>query len=160
MQSRPFINNIDTRRGSLYTQHVFKQNTQLQHEAPPFDDATAYTRHYELRDVPDTASDDPCTPTMYEAVFRRYGDLKETCMKFKLSIVREGRFFMIVNTAKQKLLQGYILTQSNPFCVFFKGPSTPETVQCPDAEQAETYVKSFYTIEDDDAEQDVDEKKK
>ena len=150
MQSRPFINNIDTRRGSLFTQHVFKQNTQLQHAAPPFDDVTAYTRHYESRDVPEQ------DPTMYEAVFNRFSDLKETCIKFKLSIVREGRFFMIVNTAKQKLLQGYILTQTNPFCVFFKGPSTPETVQCPDAEQAETYVKSFFTIEDDDSD---DEKK-
>ena len=156
MQSKPFIYAIDTRRACLFTQHVFKQNTHLQSPVPPFDDIREFSKHYELRNTTDADSYAPPEninePTMCEAVFKRFGDLKETCLKFDLSIVREGRFFMIVNTAKCRLLQGYIFPHTNPFCAFFKGPASPETVQCPDAAQAETYVKSFFTIEDEDDE--------
>jgi hypothetical protein len=156
MQSRPFIYTLDTRLGSLFTQHVFKQNTQLQHAVPPFDEIKEFTKHYELRSDVDSHAppENEDVPTMYESVFHRFGELKQTCMKLKLDIIREGRFFMIVNTPKCKLLQGYIFQQNNPFCTFFKGPSTPETVQCPDAEQAETYVKSFFTIEEEEEEED------
>ena len=157
MLSSPFINAFDTRRACLFTQHVFKQNTQLQSPVPPFDDIKEFTKHYELRSATDADAYSPLEnfdePTMYESVFKRFGDLKETCMKFDLSIVREGRFFMIINTAKCKLLQGYIFPHTTPFCTFFKGAAEQEeTVQCPDATQAETYVKSFFTIEEEDEE--------
>ena len=160
---RPFINNLDTRRGSLFTQHVFKQNTQLMHEPPPFNQTKEFTKHYRLREIPGDVDSyepphNPNTPTVSNELFKRFTDLKDTCTRCKLDMVHEGRFFMVVNTAKQRLLQGFIIPQSNPFCVFFRGKSMAETVQCPDATHAETYMKSFFSIIDEDEEAAIDTK--
>ena len=92
----------------------------------------------------------PNTPTVRDELTKRFTDLRETCIRCKLDIIREGRFFMVLNTAKQRLLQGFIIPQPSQFCVFFRGKSMAETVQCPDKIQAETYMKSFFSIIDED----------
>lgn len=153
---RPFINHIDTRRGCLFSQHVFKQNTQLSHTPPPFNQHKEFTKHYRLREIHteseqhEHAPNNTPHPSISESVFTQYSKLKETCSKCDLNIVRQGGFFMVVSTAKERLLQGFITPQVDKFCVFFKGPCLEETVQCPDAVQAETYVKSFFCIEEEE----------
>jgi len=89
-------------------------------------------------------------PSLSKVILDQYEKLRDSCSKFDLSVVRQGRFFMVINTAKQRLLQGFIIPQSNRFCVFFAGSDSDETVQCPSAAQAETYVKSFFSIEDEE----------
>jgi hypothetical protein len=152
---RPFINHIDTRRGCLFTQHVFKQDTQLQHPAPSLNQLKEFTKHYILREVvADVDSHEPVNqPQTSNIILEQYEKLRESCSKFDLNVVRQGRFFMVVNTAKQRLLQGFIIPQTNRFCVFFQGPSSDQTVQCPSATHAETYVKSFFSIEDDETDE-------
>ena len=153
---RPFINHIDTRRGCLFSQHVFKQNTQLAHTPPPFNQHNEFTKHYRLREVytdselHENNNPTPLHTSVSEAMYTQYSKLKETCSKCDLNIVTQGGFFMVVSTAKEKLLQGFITPQADKFCVFFKGPCLNETVQCPDDVQAETYVKSVFCIEEDE----------
>ena len=147
---RPFINHIDTRRGCLFSQHVFKQNTQLSHPPPPFDHYKEFTKHYRLREIYTDSSEPTPHPSISDAMSAQFSRLKEACSKCDLSIVRQGGFFMVVSTAKERLLQGFITPQANRFCVFFKGPCMEETVQCPDATHAETYVKSFFCIEEEE----------
>lgn len=153
---RPFINHIDTRRGCLFSQHVFKQNTQLAHTPPPFNHHSEFTKHYRLREdyteseLHDNHHPPRPQPSVSESMLTHYSKLKETCSNYDLNIVTQGKFFMVVSTAKERLLQGFITPQADKFCVFFRGPCLNETVQCPDAVQAETYVKSIFCIEEDE----------
>jgi hypothetical protein len=88
--------------------------------------------------------------TLGESVSQLYTELHDACSRCNLNVVRQGKFFMVINTAREKLLQGFLIPQTDRFCVFFQSSSMTETVQCADVFQAERYVKSFFSIDDDD----------
>lgn len=78
--------------------------------------------------------------------------LWEICSRYHLELQQRGRFFVIADSAKQKLLKGFVLPRSTEWCWFYKSTPSPEeppasTVRFADDEDAETFMKGFFTIE-------------
>ena len=74
------------------------------------------------------------------------------CDRYRLELQQRGRFFVVADNAKQRLLKGFVLPQSTEWCWFYR-PAVPEETAAPttvcfaDEGSAETFVKGFFTIE-------------
>jgi|GEM_PF-5105285 len=127
---------MDTRRGALFSPPVSMHATR-----------PAVTERPLAMPTPPPSCD------AEEETGQMLSRLWEICGRYHLELQQRGRFFVIADGATQRLLKGFVLPQSTEWCWFYKASplpaeeKQPPTVRFADDDDAEIYVKGFFTIE-------------
>lgn len=72
---------------------------------------------------------------------QKYKLLKNTCIRHKLTIAQDGKYFIIFDFASQRLLKGFIVPESRNWCWFYGA----KTVRFAEDKDAEIYLETYFT---------------